>query len=176
GLALLSHRLAQQSPHVKMGRAAERFKALEQRLERCRTIGSDGRKQGLKHLTARLGSTRDARVRIMRDVRVQLKGLAERMTHAWDARVAARRVAVNGLEKLLFSLGYPQVLARGFALVRDSDRKPLRRASEVADGARLDIQFFDGHKTAVAATGKEASPPKRAASKVRRRRAQGSLF
>ncbi|MGH6851126.1 MAG: exodeoxyribonuclease VII large subunit, partial [Methylocella sp.] len=48
GLALLSNRLAQQSPHVKMGRAAERFKALEQRLERCRTIGSDGRKQGLK--------------------------------------------------------------------------------------------------------------------------------
>ncbi|MFZ3325251.1 MAG: exodeoxyribonuclease VII large subunit, partial [Methylocella sp.] len=70
----------------------------------------------------------------------------------------------------------PQVLARGFALVRDSDRKPLRRAAEVADGARLDIQFFDGHKTAVAATRKDAAPLKRPASNGRRKREQGSLF
>jgi exodeoxyribonuclease VII large subunit len=84
-------------------------------------------------------------------------------------------VDVNGLEKLLFSLGYPQVLARGFALVRDRDCKPLRRAAEVADGAHLDIQFFDGHKTAVATT-ENAPPLKRAANKGQRKREQGSLF
>ncbi|MGH8276204.1 MAG: exodeoxyribonuclease VII large subunit, partial [Steroidobacteraceae bacterium] len=176
GLARLSHRLAQQSPHARMGRAAERLKALEQRLERCRTVGNDGRKQGLKHLAARLRATRASRIRIVRDVRVQLKGLAERMTHGWDARIAARRVEVKAQEKLLFSLGYPQVLARGFALVRDRERKPLRRAAEVADGARLDIQFFDGHKTAIAAAEKDAPPLKRAASKGQRKREQGSLF
>ncbi|MGH6835033.1 MAG: exodeoxyribonuclease VII large subunit [Methylocella sp.] len=176
GLARLSHRLAQQSPHAKMGRAAERLKALEQRLERCRTVGNDGRKQGLKHLAARLGGMRAARIRVVRDARVQLNGLAERMAHGWEARVAARRAEVNGLEKLLFSLGYPHVLARGFALVRDSDRKPVRRAAEVADGARLDIQFFDGHRTAIAATQKDGPPRKRPASKGRRKREQGSLF
>jgi exodeoxyribonuclease VII large subunit len=112
----------------------------------------------------------------VRDAHVQLKGLAERMTHGWDARVAARRAEVNGLEKLLSSLGYPQVLARGFALIRDSDRKPLRRAADVADGAHLDIQFADGHKTAVAATRHDAPPPGRVASKGRRKREQGSLF
>jgi exodeoxyribonuclease VII large subunit len=176
GLARLSHRLAQQSPHAKMGRAAERLKALEQRLERCRTVGNDGRKQGLKHLAARLGGTRAAHIRIVRDARVQLNGLAERMMHGWEARVAARRLDVNGLEKLLFSLGYPQVLARGFALVRDSDRKPLRRAADVVDGARLDIEFTDGHKTAIAAAGRDAPPLKRAASKGRRKREQDSLF
>jgi exodeoxyribonuclease VII large subunit len=176
GLARLSHRLAQQSPHAKMGRAAERLKALEQRVLRCRTVGNDRRTQSLKHLAARLGGTRAARIRFVRDARVQLNGLAERMAHAWDARAAARRVAVNGLDKMLFSLGYPQVLARGFALVRDSDRKPLRRAAEVADGARLDIQFFDGHKTAIAAAQKDAPPLKRAARNGRRKRQQGSLF
>jgi exodeoxyribonuclease VII large subunit len=175
GLARLSHRLAQQSPHAKMGRAAERLKALQQRLERCGTVGHDGRKQGLNHLVARLGGTRAARIRFVRDARVQLKGLAERMKHGWDARVAAHQADVNGLEKLLCSLGYPQVLARGFALVRDRDRKPLRRAAEVAAGAHLDIQFFDGHKTAVATTD-DASPLKRAASKGQRNREQGSLF
>jgi exodeoxyribonuclease VII large subunit len=176
GLARSSHRLAQQSPHAKMGRAAERFTALEQRFLRCRTVANDGRKQGLNHLAARLGGTRAARIRIVRDARVQLKGLAERMTHGWDARIAARRVDVKAQEKLLFSLGYPQVLARGFALVRDKDRKPLRRAAEVAVGARLDIQFFDGHKTAVATTEKDAPLLKRVASKGRRKREQGSLF
>jgi exodeoxyribonuclease VII large subunit len=176
GLARLGHRLAQQSPHAQMGRAAERLKALEQRLERCRTVGNDGRKQGLKHLAARLGATRAARIRNVRDARVHLKGLAERMTHGWGARVAARRVEVKAQEKLLFSLGYPQVLARGFALVRDSDRKPLRRAAEVAEGARLDIEFADGHKTAVATTEKAAPPRKRAASNGRRKREQGLLF
>ncbi len=176
GMARLSHRLAQQSPHAKMGRAAERLKALEQRVLRCRTVGNDGRKQSLRHLAARLGGTRAARIRVVRDARVQLKGLAERMMHAWDARAAARRVDVKAQEKLLFSLGYPQVLGRGFALVRDSGGKPLRRAAEVADGARLDIQFFDGHKTAIAAAGTDAPPLKRAASKGRRKRDQGSLF
>jgi exodeoxyribonuclease VII large subunit len=176
GLARLSHRLAQQSPHARMGRAAERLTALEQRKERCRTVGNDGRKQSLKHLAARLAGARAARLRNMRDARVQLKGLAERMTHGWVARVEARRVDVNGLEKFLFSLGYPQVLARGYALVRDSDRKPLRRAAEVADGVRLDIEFFDGHKTAIAAAEKDAPLRNRAASKGRQKREQGSLF
>jgi exodeoxyribonuclease VII large subunit len=176
GLAHLSQRLAQQSPHAKLGRAAERLKALEQRLERCRTVGNERRKQGLKHLAARLSSIRAARIRIVHEARVQLRGLAKRMTHGWDARVAARRADVNGLEKLLFTLGYRQVLARGFALVRDSDGNVLRRAAEVADGAHLDIQFADGHKTAIAVPQKDAPPLKRAANGGRRKREQGSLF
>ncbi|MDQ6702631.1 MAG: exodeoxyribonuclease VII large subunit [Pseudomonadota bacterium] len=176
GLARLSHRLAQQSPHAKMGRAVERLKALEQRLERCWTVGNDGRKQGLKHLAARLGGTRAARIRIVRETRVQLKGLAERMTHSWDACISARRAHIVALEKLLVSLGYRQVLARGYALVRDSDGNPLRRAAEVADGARLDIEFVDGRKTAIAAARNGAPPLKRAASKGRRKREQDSLF
>jgi exodeoxyribonuclease VII large subunit len=147
-----------------------------QRLEHCRTVGNERRKQGLKHLAARLGGTRAARIRIVREARVQLRGLAERMTHGWDARVAALRVDVSGLEKLLFSLGYPQVLARGFALVRDSDGNTLRRAAEVVDGAQLDIQFADGHKTATAAVQKDARPLNRAVSKGGRKREKGSLF
>ncbi len=77
---------------------------------------------------------------------------------------------------MLASLDYPHVLARGFALVRDRNSKFLRRAAEVADGAHLDIQFADGHKTAVATTEKDAPPLKRVASKGRRKREQGSLF
>ena len=104
------------------------------------------------------------------------KGLADRMARGWDARIAARRVDVNGLDKMLFSLGYPQVLARGFALVRDSGGKPLRRAAEVADGAHLDIQFADGHKGGCGHWKGRRLRSNRAASKGRRKREQATLF
>jgi exodeoxyribonuclease VII large subunit len=35
-------------------------------------------------------------------------------------------------------------LARGFALVRDRNGRPLRTATAVAIGARIDIEFSDG--------------------------------
>jgi exodeoxyribonuclease VII large subunit len=47
--------------------------------------------------------------------------------------------------KLLFTLGYHNVLARGFALVRAADGTMVRRAAEVQPGAGLDIEFADGH-------------------------------
>jgi exodeoxyribonuclease VII large subunit len=45
------------------------------------------------------------------------------------------------------------VLARGFALVRDEAGAPLRSASAVASGARLDIEFADGRVAATAGEG-----------------------
>ena len=36
------------------------------------------------------------------------------------------------------------MLARGFALVRDLDGRPLRHAAAVSEGTRLDIEFSDG--------------------------------
>ena len=58
-------------------------------------------------------------------------------------RDRARRI--DGQAKLLQSLGYHNVLARGFSLVRDVDGAMVRRASEVTGGAALDIEFADGH-------------------------------
>jgi exodeoxyribonuclease VII large subunit len=98
------------------------------------------------------------------------------MKLGFDSRIAAHRARIKALEQVVTSLDHRQVLARGFALIRDSDRRPLRRAAEVAGGARLDIQFFDGHKAAVATTEKAAPPRKRAASHGRRKREQGFLF
>ena len=55
------------------------------------------------------------------------------------------RRRLDGQAKLLETLGYHNVLARGFALVRDGDGAMVRRASEVTPGALLDIEFADGH-------------------------------
>jgi exodeoxyribonuclease VII large subunit len=72
------------------------------------------------------------------------------------------------------------VLARGFALVRDPAGSPVRTAAAVRPGARLDIEFADGHVGALAEGGR-AKPKPEPPLRLRRRRGpddsgQGSLF
>ena len=75
------------------------------------------------------------------------------------------------------------MLARGFALVRSPDGRPLRHAAKVSEGMRLDLEFSDGRVRARA----EASvltPTEKASGVLVRRRSrrgggdsgQGSLF
>lgn len=91
-----------------------------------------------------------------------------------------RRVArLRSMGQLLAAYSYRGVLARGFALVRDGDGRPLRTAAAVGSGTRLDIEFSDGRIGATADGERTAPPP--AKSKLRTRKGggsggQGSLF
>ncbi|WOJ89604.1 exodeoxyribonuclease VII large subunit [Methylocapsa polymorpha] len=180
GLARLSHRLAQQSPQTRMARAAERLAGLRQRLRRALETGHDRRTQKLLHAAARLETARTVRARHEQEritaTRHRLEALAGRLAHCFKARIAARKTQIKTLEQLLGSLGYRQVLARGFALVRDVNQTPMRLAAEIADGALIDIEFADGHKAAVAGPPKGPGAAKRGAGKAPRKREQGSLF
>ena len=164
----------------RTAREAERLNAFGQRLQRFRTAGNDRRKQALKHLVARLSGARTTRITLERTraeaARQRLYALARRMKPGFDSRIAAHRARIKALEQVVASLDHRQVLARGFALVRDGNSKLLRRAADVVDCAPLDIEFADGHKTAMATAQKDALPLKRVASKGGRKREQGSLF
>ena len=90
---------------------------------------------------------------------------------------ASQRLRSAG--QLLAAYSYRGVLARGFALVRDGDGRPLRTAAAVGPGTRLDIEFADG-RVGATADGERAAPPP-AKSKPRTRGGggsggQGSLF
>jgi exodeoxyribonuclease VII large subunit len=91
-----------------------------------------------------------------------------------DRRVERLRSA----GQLLAAYSYRGVLARGFALVRDGDGRPLRTAAAIGPGTRLDIEFSDGRIGATAdGEGAAVQPP--AKPKARRRGGsggQGSLF
>ena len=84
---------------------------------------------------------------------------------------------VRGAEQLLKAFSYQGVLARGFALVRDGEGRPLRTAAAVARGMRMEIEFADG-RVGATADGDGAPPP--AKPKLRPRGGgaggQGSLF
>ena len=90
-----------------------------------------------------------------------------------------RAERADALGKLLGSFSYRNVLARGFALVRDAEGKPLRAAAEVTPGARLSIQFADGATAATADGGDGApatAPARTRSGKQRTSGEQGSLF
>jgi exodeoxyribonuclease VII large subunit len=108
--------------------------------------------------------------------RDRLNRLDRAQARAIAALFSRSRAKLDGQRKLLFTLGYHNVLARGFALVRAADGTMVRRAAEVKPGAALDIEFADGHVDAHA----DASARKTDANaKPRARRAddkQGSLL
>jgi exodeoxyribonuclease VII large subunit len=66
------------------------------------------------------------------------------------ALLRERRARLDGAARQLESLSYRSVLARGFALVRDTSGEPLTRAADVAAGMRLAIAFADGEVAATA--------------------------
>ncbi len=158
GLARLAHRLAQQSPHARLAQKKERLRGLALRLAHARAAR-------VRLETARLAAAR-----------VRFDSLVQRMKKSMESGLVTRQHRVNATSKLLGSLDYHQVLARGFALVRDENDKLLRSAAEVADKARLDIEFADGHRAVVAAARNNRSPAKRSSGRVRRKQDQGSLF
>ena len=118
------------------------------------------------HVVARAAQA--GRERLLRLDRSQARSLA--------TLLARSRAKLDGQEKLLQSLGYHNVLSRGFALVRGEDGAMLRRAAEVKPGSALDIEFADGHIEAHADAVARTPEP---AAKTPRRRGddkQGSLL
>jgi exodeoxyribonuclease VII large subunit len=124
------------------------------------------------HLVA--GVTRLGRDRLARLERDKRRAIVASLDRA--------REQLDGEAKLLASLGYHNVLARGFTLVRGADGRMLRRAAEVVPGAPLDIEFADGHVPARAKQGTDIGrqdDPPRAKPKLRMSRKdekQGSLL
>ena len=118
------------------------------------------------HVVARAAQA--GRERLLRLDRSQARSLA--------TLLARSRAKLDGQAKLLQSLGYHNVLSRGFALVRGEDGAMLRRAAEVKPGSALDIEFADGHIEAHADAAARKPEP---AAKTPRRRGddkQGSLL
>jgi exodeoxyribonuclease VII large subunit len=130
-------------------------------------------------LAASLRANVDAhRARIGRG-RERTEALGERARRATQNLIERRGAMLERSAQLLNALSYHGVLARGFALVRDPEGRPVRQAALVAAGMRLDIEFSDGHVGAVAeAPGAvpAPSPPKPRARRDTSDPGQGSLF
>ena len=145
------------------------------------------RRERLATATVRLAASLRAnaeahRNRIARQ-RERVAALAERAERATILLLERRAASVERCGQLLNALSHRGVLARGFALVRSPDGKPLRHAAAVSEGMRLDIEFSDGNVRARAEASivTPADKPQSVLRKPRTRRGggdpgQGSLF
>ena len=87
--------------------------------------------------------------------RQDLDRLGQRLAAIALRQQSDRRARLDALERLRETLGYRATLARGYAVVRQSDTVITRAAAARAAGA-LRIEFADGEITAT--TGPEAGP------------------
>ena len=113
-----------------------------------------------------------------------LEKLGARLAQGVVRRRAKATQGASRLRPVAGAVSYRGVLARGFALVRDEARLPLRRAAEVREGQALRIEFADGEVLAAAGATlplpepqgpPEAMKPKRG-RRSRNGEGQGSLF
>jgi exodeoxyribonuclease VII large subunit len=151
----------------------QRFDGVSARLVRALTTNAEAHRQGLMRRASRL------RPHLLRNraiaARDRLIGLDRSGTGALAGLVGRVRARLDACTQLFNSLGYHNVLARGFTLVRDAEGRMLRRAAEVGAGERLDIEFADGHVPARAdGGGDKAARPKR--GKTRNGENQGTLL
>ncbi|WP_420338752.1 exodeoxyribonuclease VII large subunit [Roseibium sp.] len=149
------------------------------RQQRALSVGIAQKRQAFDAIVARLTPARLSQQTALSKERVT--GLGDRLDRAYLTRLKDNAARLDSLQKLLKSLSYKDVLARGYAVVRDADGQPIRSASSVASGAALSVELADGTVDVVAMSGGSApkkpktSAPKKAASQ-KPAAGQGSLF
>ena len=157
-------RLNEHLLRANVERRRERFAGLAQRLQASLAA----------NITA-------VRTRIARQ-NERVAAFSERAERAIGNILDRRAALLERAGQLLAALSYRGVLARGFALVRDGNSRPLRAAAAVSAGMRLDIEFSDGRVGAVAGDARLTPAAETPAPFTRRRRrpvgneGQGSLF
>src|SRR6202030_2333013 len=97
------------------------------------------RRARLERVAGRIN--RRALVERMQLCEERLLVLQRRMRQALFGTVRAHRRHLQASAKLLASLGYQEVLRRGYALVRDGAGRTLRSVAEATPGKRLDIEL-----------------------------------
>jgi exodeoxyribonuclease VII large subunit len=184
-----------QSHHARFSRVAGRFGAylvggriarcceviasLAQRARRAEQVVHERRRGRLANATVRLAAGLRAnaeshRARIVR-AGERVTALSERCERALSALLRDRAASLARCGELLNALSHRGVLARGFALVRDLARRPLRQAAAVGAGMTIDIEFYDGHVRALAESSSRPLTEKpQAAVRDRGRRGEGS--
>ena len=135
----------------RLHRAADRLDSLDRRARESLGRTASVRRARLERASGRLQPA-PIRHRVER-CQERLDALSRRARLALDSRLAHHRNALDGQAKMLGSLGYHIVLARGFALVRDADGAMIRAAGAVTAGQALEIEFADGRIKADARDG-----------------------
>jgi exodeoxyribonuclease VII large subunit len=195
--------LATHSPQAELAHARGRLNVAARALHAVLTRAQERRRERLGRDTQDLQRALAARLRRAQDEamrnRQRLADLSWRQDQAF-ARLRARRAErLGAVWRLAETLSHKATLARGFALVLDEEKRPLRSAAALYPGQNLLLEFADGKVAARAGEGAlatsdgsahrralkdmakapDAAPPRLAQRKARPKSDpsdQGSLF
>ena len=187
--ARISSRLAPRLIEYRIGRCRERLGQLDHQGRQALMRIAGQRRMELERARAGLRPSSLAhRVNRCRDT---FFSVTARGNAAFASAVLGKRRHLDGQAKLLNTLSYQGVLARGFALVRDAQGQMVRKAGQLSGGQAVEIEFGDGRVDATisggtgAKTSKSGPAPSPAAKPREERRPsrppprkpeQGSLF
>jgi exodeoxyribonuclease VII large subunit len=168
---------------AQTSRCSEKLTGLRARAGRAMEVLQGRRRERFAGAALRLsvalrGNVDAHRVRIARD-RERADALCQRAVRATQAIMVHKAAELDRLSQLLDALSYRGVLARGFALVRDTARRPVRTATAVSPGLALEIEFADGRVGARAEGAATPLTPPRIARPRKRGEpdpSQGNLF
>jgi exodeoxyribonuclease VII large subunit len=184
----VTSRLGPQVLRARTSRCHELIAALADRSRRAEAVARQQRRERLSAFTLRLqngvrANAEAHRASILRE-RDRTLALVARSERAMYALLDRRADALERYGGLLAALSHRGVLARGFALVRDLEGRPLRTAVAASAALHLDVEFSDGrvraHTEGSPAMVTPANQPPVLRSRSRRRRGadegQGNLF
>lgn len=160
-------------PREQLRMAQQRFDDLSERLRHALRVGVATQRSRLETSMARLRpallrrETADYRRRL--DESLQRLQRSIRQRHADAAQKLAQPA------KLLESLSYRNVLARGFAVIYDAEGRAIKTAASMAPGAAVAIEMQDGRRQAQI-EGSDGMPRRAASPTKKKAERQEELF
>lgn len=155
---------------TQIDRAKERTASLGDRASKCVTVQAHRRRDRFNALETRLAASVKANAQahrhtIARDLE-RARSLTERAQRAARVLIQARATRLERIAQVLDVLSYKNVLARGFALVRNADGGMVRGVVGVDAGTKLTLEMADG-TLAVTSDGEAPAKPRPAPQRHR---------
>ena len=73
-----------------------------------------------------------------------LKNYTSRISNSHMQYISSKRDKINGLNKLIESLSYKSVINRGYAVIRNSSKKPVQKSRDILSDRKINIELKDG--------------------------------
>jgi exodeoxyribonuclease VII large subunit len=179
-LRLIARRLSACSPQARLSRIKAQLEGWGSRLRVALVAGQRFQNQRYAHLHQRFGVSQKVAGSRFQEKWVhqqkQLSGLSLRSHPAFMRVMQSKGERLRTLASLIDTLSHQNVLARGYAIVRNEEGRVVRYASEMLPDHTFALTLSDGNVSVHTGT-KGASSPSRSESKPAKPSPhQGQLF